>query len=528
LTDFLLPPDLRLAKATISLDANTASFSSPTVGSTRTTERLGDHLRINFDFTAHKDDVATARQRGRMQAFLSRLRGQANRVYMSPPGAALRGSFPASELFTSNTFANGTTGWSTGAEYAISATDRVCRAKRIAVTTQTAVLFQNVVLSLGVPYAVRALVLSGRGNGQQFYVTDNANFATPNFLTGYMALCFSAIANASATLGLSDTASSGELAGDYADVPFMSAARCALVDNGPNLLQHSDDINNAYWTPSNATVSGNADVAPDGTSTANYLRDTAVTGTHSVDPTGTISVSSTASDFSFSIALKPGNKTWAYLQIQETTGNTVATAYFNISTGAVGTIQAGANWSNVRAFVVSLGNGWYQCTVIGRKTNAATNILPIIGAATADVTPSYTGVASQVAIIMWRASLAQSSVPTRLVQTTTAAVASTAQTGSALYLKGLPASTNGLLLSGDWIECNGQLNKVVASLDSDAAGLGVVQLARPFRNSPADGAPFIVNNPMGKFMVNSNTTSWNEQPGGLSDATIEFVEDIAF
>jgi len=37
-----------------------------------------------------------------------------------------------------------------------------------------------------------------------------------------------------------------------------------------------------------------------------------------------------------------------------------------------------------------------------------------------------------------------------------------------------------------------------------------------------------VNNPMGKFMVNSNSTSWNEQPGALSDATVEFVEDISF
>ena len=101
------------------------------------------------------------------------------------------------------------------------------------------------------------------------------------------------------------------------------------------------------------------------------------------------------------------------------------------------------------------------------------------------------------------------------------------QTGNSINVKGLPTSTNGILLVGDWVECSGQLNMVTAPLNSDSAGLGFLQLQRPFTTAPADNAPVIINRPMGRFLLADEEVSWSSRPGVLSDFSISFVEDIA-
>jgi hypothetical protein len=319
----------------------------------------------------------------------------------------------------------------------------------------------------------------------------------------------------------------GGIAGDFFDVPWASVSRCALVDNSPNLILYSDQIDNAAWIKSGTTVSANALAAPDNTVTADLVQENTASSVEHYVNEG-IGVTATAGlDYTFQAYCSPA-RSWVVLRMIENGSNSPAYAFFNLSTGAIGTTTAVTNWTNIRASIAPAGNGWYFCSITANKTNAATVINCYINSATVDNVFTYAGGIGTNAFYLWRASFAQSSTPFKAVQTTSAAVAAAGQTGTGLLLKGLPASASGLLLSGDWVECNGQLNQVVASLDSDAAGLGIVQLARPFRNSPADSAPFIINNPMGKFMVNSNTTSWNEQPGAISDATIEFVEDIAF
>lgn len=100
------------------------------------------------------------------------------------------------------------------------------------------------------------------------------------------------------------------------------------------------------------------------------------------------------------------------------------------------------------------------------------------------------------------------------------------QTGNAINVKGLPPSTTGILLVGDWIECSGQLNMITAPLSSNSSGLGYLQLQRPFTNAPGDNAPVIVNRPMGRFLLADEDVGWSSRPGVLSDFSISFVEDI--
>jgi hypothetical protein len=225
------------------------------------------------------------------------------------------------------------------------------------------------------------------------------------------------------------------------------------------------------------------------------------TGSHFIRQT--ITVSSGAADYSYSVALKAVGRGWAFVALGETTSSTFISAYINLTTGALGTTATGASWANLRTHVVSLGSSWYKLTITARKANAATQLVADIRAATADGVQSYTGTDLTVALSAWRATLAQSSLPTRLVQTTSAATSGSSQTGNTLQIKGLSASTSGLLLPDDIFEINGEIKTCTAALNSDAAGLGYLQFEPALVRSPAENDPVVIVDPMGKFLISN-------------------------
>jgi hypothetical protein len=100
------------------------------------------------------------------------------------------------------------------------------------------------------------------------------------------------------------------------------------------------------------------------------------------------------------------------------------------------------------------------------------------------------------------------------------------QTGSSITIDALPVSTSGLARIGDWVQIGNQPCKVVQSLDSDSSGVGLLHLAYPPRTTPADNAPVIFNQPMGRFVAVSNEGGAEYVPGGLSSHDFEFVEAL--
>lgn len=514
------------------LRSNVRRFSSPDGGVTRTHERVGSRWAATFSWeTLIPDDAA------RLRAFLASQRGGGNRFWVTDPSYSQRGSFSAPELFTNSDFSNGVTGWNQ-TNATLSAPDKEMR---ILATTPTAnvQVNQSVSLTQYAPHAIRSVLIDGPqtaglsigrfidggGAGQP----AGADYGTSRGL-GTLALTAGSGTAANQYPAVFNSAT-GFTAGAYITVPYTSLARCAVVDGGPNLLQRSDEFDNAYWTKSNSTVTANVGTAaPDGTTTADAIVENAATSAHYVQSTA-VTVSSSAANYAFSVALRANSRTWAFLQLQEATGSTSAVAFVNLSTGAIGTTSVGANWSSVRAFVTSLGNSWYRVTIVARKTNAATSITATIGAATADNTSSYTGTNALVAVLAWRATLASGGLPTRLVQTTSAASGGTSQTGGGIYLKGLPVSTSGLLLAGDWAEIvtptYSELKRVIAPLDSDASGLGFLQFEPILRQSPANDAAVIIRKPMCRMLLDESTVRTSHRPGGFMSCSFTAVEDIA-
>lgn len=137
-----------------------------------------------------------------------------------------------------------------------------------------------------------------------------------------------------------------------------------LIQNAPmNLLTFSEQFDNAAWTKSNATVTANDTVSPDGTSTADLLvNGSGVQGqlirnaSFAANSTNTISVYLKANGVST-------------FQLQFSTGYVTsgAQAVFNLATGTVTSTTGGAT-----AAITNVGNDWYRCAATCTSNTGST------------------------------------------------------------------------------------------------------------------------------------------------------------
>lgn len=156
--------------------------------------------------------------------------------------------------------------------------------------------------------------------------------------------------------------------GDLSVTRATTATRvnsAGLVELVPyNLVQYSEQFDNAAWTKNSVSVTANSTTAPNGTTTADTITETSTLGFF-------YQTASASGVVTFSVYLKRTNNDWANVTIA-TTGSPSGEfrVWFNLATGAVGTT------ANVGAGVVtdsdieSVGNGWYRVSVTGYVTGA--------------------------------------------------------------------------------------------------------------------------------------------------------------
>jgi hypothetical protein len=161
-----------------------------------------------------------------------------------------------------------------------------------------------------------------------------------------------------------------------------------------NLLTWSEQFDNAAWVKSNATITGNASIAPDGTTTAD-------TFVESVD-------GAPAAHFVYQQPSFVAGQPYTYtlyakaiasdrlLQIYAQSSGVFARASFNLNTGAVVSNDAGS------AAITAVGSGWYRLTVSGTPTTTGGGFVFIVSKNSSNL--DYTGNGSQVASI-WGAML---------------------------------------------------------------------------------------------------------------------------
>jgi hypothetical protein len=343
MTDYLFPPASRMTTTRWDHVANTAASRSIFTGAVQTLGRGGDRWQVGVTVSNSHDTKLTYAERSALKSLRAILRGQTNRCHMADTGYQKRGSFPALEILANNTFASGTTGWSTSALFNLSAAERNLTAIRVSVPSPqvAGTIITNTSAATGiasVPYVARAFVVNGKGNHTNY--------------------------------GLAIGSSSGG----------------------------TQYVNTTGLTAGMLTTS----VVPGGTSLFIRVSDQQVTGTANDD--------------------------------------TLHVLYLSLS----------------------------RCALVKGAS----------------------------------------------------------QVGAGLVIDGMPTSTSGLLLPGDRVQIGNQLNVVWAPLNSNSSGEGYLHCATPWRASPADNAPVIIHNPMGRFVLTENAGGWDDRPGRWSDFSFNFEEAL--
>jgi hypothetical protein len=188
-----------------------------------------------------------------------------------------------------------------------------------------------------------------------------------------------------------------------ADVPRVSwydgdgdgtrEAHLLLESSRINSILRSEELSNASWTKSGATVGADAGTAPDGATTADRLIEGAGGTTHYAEQSASVSPASPYYN-SITIYLKAGTRTWAAVEVYNTavTGDTGVRQFVNLSTGALGSVEAaGTQATVIVSRVEAATDGWYRLFLTVDMPVASTSVRLRVYTATGDGTESYSG-----------------------------------------------------------------------------------------------------------------------------------------
>lgn len=165
-----------------------------------------------------------------------------------------------------------------------------------------------------------------------------------------------------------------------------------------NLILAPEDLSTT-WTNVGTTETLNATAAPDGTTTADELVESAAGGSHNIQyPT-----TAAANIYTYSVFLKANTRDWAILYT--TSSNTGK--FFNVANGTIGSNFIGApDDVNIEDY----GDGWYRCWMVDTQTNPGCRVY----LANADGGNDYVGNGSS-GVYVWGAVLELGAEPTPYV-----------------------------------------------------------------------------------------------------------------
>jgi hypothetical protein len=101
-----------------------------------------------------------------------------------------------------------------------------------------------------------------------------------------------------------------------------------------------------------------------------------------------------------------------------------------------------------------------------------------------------------------------------------------AGTGASLQLEGWTAGVAGILLAGSYFRVNGELKKLMVSMDSDGSGRCTAQFEPPLRAQAPAGAPLLLAKPTATFVMTSDPPRWGQEGARAKPVTLSFEEDL--
>lgn len=210
--------------------------------------------------------------------------------------------------------------------------------------------------------------------------------------------------------------------------PATGAVRGLLVEEQrTNVFQRSQEINDSWWSKFNASVSANVANAPDGTTTADRIIETASSALHAFRPNASTGFASAGQIVTYSIYLRAAGRRYAIMHGASTATN-AASVGIDLQTGAI----VGAPINNrgvtnfVSASVTQCANGWYRCALTFDMGSSAICYASVYLStngtnSNTDTGYSYLGDGTS-GIEAWGAQFEVASLASSYIPTTTAAV----------------------------------------------------------------------------------------------------------
>lgn len=256
------------------------------------------------------------------------------------------------------------------------------------------------------------------------------------------------------------------------------------------------------------TISSNAIVAPNLNLAADGIIGDSTDGQHGVTQAATL----TAVSYVFSVFLKAGDKTWGYISNNTVTN---AFAYFNLSTGVIGTKGAGAS----QAHIENWGNGWYRCAIA--YTGTVASHTHQISPADADTDNSVVGDGATVNIYAWGAQIETGTYPTSYIPTTTATAT---RNGDSIYYKGDDGNLGGVgsnkanKISLNYLIVDHDLTLSITTWSLNDGGVATERIINTFESTSDRSGLFATAG--GSLTINGNGTrdSANGVPHNITSA----------
>lgn len=212
--------------------------------------------------------------------------------------------------------------------------------------------------------------------------------------------------------------------------PYTKEFKGVLIENAAtNRLLRSEDFDIAAWTKTRTSITANAILAPNNTTTAEKLvEDTTASSNHFISQNASLEASTI---YTLSIYAKAAERSRIVLQ----TGNVSSwsnaiSVGFDLTNGSLFSVSGNPTTSGVIKYI---GNGWYRCSIT--KAFGDTSGAGALSVYLANSTGSmvYTGDGTS-GIYIWGAQIEAGTFATSYIKTTTAEVTRAADiiTGSGL------------------------------------------------------------------------------------------------
>jgi len=223
----------------------------------------------------------------------------------------------------------------------------------------------------------------------------------------------------------------------------------SFTDISKNNYIRSEEFN-LGWIIDNSTINANSTADPNGDITADALIENAGSGRKQVYQLTNYVI---GTQYTISVFAKTNGRV-LQLNTSIAIGGTTAFANFNLTTGTLGTVGAGAD----NATIEDYGNGWFRCSLTSTSLATATSAhgISLIENDTDPRGYAYTGDGTS-GIFIWGAQIEEASSPSLYLPTTTSPLE-----GLTGVTRGVNGTTAQAATSGDSIQ---QLPYALSSVD---------------------------------------------------------------